>query len=804
MNHHYVNMDANAESILCDTPKKVVIVTAFYDIGRGDWPNIYQRSAQKYLNSFKNYLNLEYEMFIFLDERYMAVFNDTKYEKKTFIPINMDWLKANTKSWSQTDRVRDIMASKIYTDTLKNRIESGHPENISPEYNIINHSKIDFINYLIENNFFQPETFICWSDFGYHNSILQNNPNNYPTCVLDPNKFDLNNLNFCLRNTIVPEDSDPLETLKNAREVFTGSFFAGPINKMVQLYNLYHKCLDELYDMGISDDDQHVYLRCWFNNAKIFTLYVSQNKWPDGLNYFQYNFKERLSLIKYHTNRFSNCNFVEIGVCRGVLSDFLLENNPTCNLYCVDPFISYGEYEDSCNNFVGDKLYNEISNLLFTKHGSRVKFVRNFSNEAAFNTPDELDFVYIDGNHKYKYVSDDLNIWFNKLKVGGTIICDDAVDTDDSKRDEDGDVYIEWCQGCGGKYGVVKACQDFCHKNNIGYQKIGTQIVILKQKNIIRNKIVVGFFSNKLTLRGTEVALYDYAHYNEKILGNKSIILTRDYEKIKHEIDVSSAAYDKFKSRFKVLYYENNLDEIILRNGITHLFIEKSGKKDGFLSKVCKNLVHCVFISTERHGEIYSVLGKTINDIYATNYPVMPYMVTLPECSDNLRVQLGIPADALVFGRHGGYDSFDLGWVKQLISVILYRRKDIWFVFLNTEKFVNHERAIFLPGTANMVYKKKFINSCDAMIHGRNRGETFGLACGEFAISMKPVITFRDSLEKEHIYNLKGKAICYSDKSELYEIIMNFEKNFHNMEDTDYLKYTPDYVMRIFDRLFLS
>ncbi len=44
---------------------------------------------------------------------------------------------------------------------------------------------------------------------------------------------------------------------------------------------------------------------------------------------------------------------------------------------------------------------------------------------------------------------------------------------------------------------------------------------------------IVGFLSNKLTLRGTEIAVYDYADYNETILNNKSIIITRDYNKIK-------------------------------------------------------------------------------------------------------------------------------------------------------------------------------------------------------------------------------------------------------------------------------
>jgi hypothetical protein len=32
----------------------------------------------------------------------------------------------------------------------------------------------------------------------------------------------------------------------------------------------------------------------------------------------------------------------------------------------------------------------------------------------------------------------------------------------------------------------------------------------------------IGFLSNKLTLRGTEIAMYDYADYNETILNNRS------------------------------------------------------------------------------------------------------------------------------------------------------------------------------------------------------------------------------------------------------------------------------------------
>jgi hypothetical protein len=68
---------------------------------------------------------------------------------------------------------------------------------------------------------------------------------------------------------------------------------------------------------------------------------------------------------------------------------------------------------------------------------------------------------------------------------------------------------------------------------------------------------VVAFLSNKITLRGTEVAIYDYAHYNETLLGNKSIIITRDYNRIKNEYDVDIQGYQIWWNRrlaFEPLY----------------------------------------------------------------------------------------------------------------------------------------------------------------------------------------------------------------------------------------------------------
>jgi glycosyltransferase involved in cell wall biosynthesis len=320
------------------------------------------------------------------------------------------------------------------------------------------------------------------------------------------------------------------------------------------------------------------------------------------------------------------------------------------------------------------------------------------------------------------------------------------------------------------------------------------------------SKKIVAFLSNKLTLRGTEIAIFDYADYNEKILGNKSIIITRDYEKVKHEFDVDIQAYNKFNNRFNVFYYANqeDIDNIVSQNNVSHIFIIKAGDWDGIISNRCKNIIHCVFSTSCPHGQVYTPIGQTINNLQGTNYPVTPHMVTLPECNENLRDSLNIPTDAIVFGRYGGKESFDITFVHNVIKQILEIRDDVYFLFMNTHEFYSHPNVIYLPGNSDMKYKRKFINSCDALIHARSRGETFGLTCGEFAICEKPVITYGLSQENEHLLILKEKAVIYNNEIELTDILLNFSKDKYDVSNNGYMFYTPENVMEIFNKNCLS
>lgn len=209
---------------------------------------------------------------------------------------------------------------------------------------------------------------------------------------------------------------------------------------------------------------------------------------------------------------------------------------------------------------------------------------------------------------------------------------------------------------------------------------------------------IVAFLSNKLTLRGTEIALYDYAHFNETLLGNKSIIISRNYNDIIGQFDVSEDAYKKFESRFQLEYYrtQQDIDNIVVKYNISHIYIIKAGNWDGLISTKCINCVHCVFNSTQPHGNKYTVISNEVNRLNNTNYPVVPHMIYNFNTNQNLRNELGIPENAIVFGRYGGTETFDIKFVHMAIQNIVNERSDIYFLFMNTNPFYRHSNIIYL------------------------------------------------------------------------------------------------------------
>lgn len=316
----------------------------------------------------------------------------------------------------------------------------------------------------------------------------------------------------------------------------------------------------------------------------------------------------------------------------------------------------------------------------------------------------------------------------------------------------------------------------------------------------------IAFLSNKLTLRGTEVNMYNYADFNEKILNNESIIITRPYNHVLNisPHDLHPLAYKKFNDRFQVEYYYNPWDipEIIKREKINVLFIEKAGSTDdGLVFDCCKTIIHAVFTCDHPHGDIYAPISNILNIERNTNFPVLPNIVDVYDTNKNLRKELNIPEDAIVFGSYSGADEYTVEYVKQAICDVVNNStfSNIYFIYLNIDKFgPDSERLRFLPGTSDMKYKRMFINTCNAMLYGRKGGETFGLSCGEFLLSNKLVIGKTGESGNAHELMLMDNFIPHTKYEEVYDIITNWSKYDKPVVHCDYHKYTPVEVMYSF------
>lgn len=313
----------------------------------------------------------------------------------------------------------------------------------------------------------------------------------------------------------------------------------------------------------------------------------------------------------------------------------------------------------------------------------------------------------------------------------------------------------------------------------------------------------VGFHSNQLSLRGTEIALYDYADFNERLLGNQSVIFT-PFQSEFHSIQ----AAEKFSKRFKICSYTcpDELNHSLAKHEIDFLYCIKAGFDDGLKVTACPTGVHAVFPYFEPHGAVYAYVSQWLSESMGNGQqPFVPHLVTLPRHSKNLRKQLDIPPEAVVFGRYGGFETFDILFVQHVVDLIAAECPQLYFLFLNTQQFgTPRKNLIFLESTSDLDEKVTFINSCDAMLHARTSGETFGLAIAEFAFCEKPIISWSGSHEKGHYQILKDQALYYSDANELAKLLVTFSPNQGPLCTRYAEEFSPEIVMRKFYDVFLS
>jgi len=298
--------------------------------------------------------------------------------------------------------------------------------------------------------------------------------------------------------------------------------------------------------------------------------------------------------------------------------------------------------------------------------------------------------------------------------------------------------------------------------------------------------------------------MLDYARLNRSVLGNESVLCLPDQPEF-----AGNPLLQKWREEFEVIQYQdkNDLGRKLKKDRAEVLYLTKPGPFDGFLVPGVKNCVHAQFLCDEFHGDAYAYLSSWMSRVMTGwEDSFVPFFVPRFVSEEDLRGKLGIPKGAKVFGRHGGWDTFNIPFARRAVVEHARNYTEDHFVFLNTEPICESERfpnVHYLSATVDPVEKAKFLGTCDAMLHARWHGETFGLAVGEFAVLGKPVITFSESREKAHLEMLGNQALLYRHPGELAGVLKEFRP--HVTLGTEYDKYAdPQAVMEIFLARFLA
>jgi hypothetical protein len=309
------------------------------------------------------------------------------------------------------------------------------------------------------------------------------------------------------------------------------------------------------------------------------------------------------------------------------------------------------------------------------------------------------------------------------------------------------------------------------------------------------------FFSNTLTYRGTSTAIWDYAVANQELLGNESVIgydCQHPYEKDKGtEPDVLKRFQASFEVRPMSL---SNLDRDT--TDIDLIYFLRSGAIEPTPMN-CKSAIHAVFQYKQPYGDRFAYISEWLSrELSNHKIPFVPHIVNLPKPNLDLRRQLGIPPQKKIIGRIGGYDTFDIDFVKEQIKYIAQNDSGIVFLLANTRPFVIHDNIIYVDSINDLQVKSNFISTCDMMLHARQSGETFGLALCESLFLNVPVISYEGGIDRHHIDLLKNTNMLYSETT--------FLDVFYSCLETSPIckqlvnKFSPAEVMKKFKTVFID
>jgi len=314
------------------------------------------------------------------------------------------------------------------------------------------------------------------------------------------------------------------------------------------------------------------------------------------------------------------------------------------------------------------------------------------------------------------------------------------------------------------------------------------------------------FYNHELCYRGTTKAILDYLDALRRLC--PEIDVTYVFNRFSTHNTVNTGLLF-LKQNVGLVAVDTLQDVLEMSKSADWLYYVTSGLPGDYEwlnQSSCRTLLHQVgYQDPDYNSATYFAYTSYWQSHFFTGgqAPVLPYIINPPKISISkleARSRLGLPDHHIVFGRHGGRDTWNLPFASKAVYQTALKNKDKYFLFLATEPFCDLPNVKFLPATCSPTELEIFLSSCDIMLHARWEGETFGLACAEFLARKKPIITWAHSRERNHILLAEQSAMFYHGYNDLMLLLQSITietiESLHQFVPTNRLlqNYSPESI----------
>ena len=148
----------------------------------------------------------------------------------------------------------------------------------------------------------------------------------------------------------------------------------------------------------------------------------------------------------------------EVGVAAGEHAKLMKEITKPERLYLIDPWVfkNNPNYGSNAMKLISDDGVDILEEGEFDMniHTDDIVAMKEYSVNASKKFSDEFfDYVYIDANHSYEAVKEDIEHWYPKVKAGGYISGHDYRHGGRSRR--------------AATYGIVQAVHEFIEEHDL-------------------------------------------------------------------------------------------------------------------------------------------------------------------------------------------------------------------------------------------------------------------------------------------------------------------------------------------------